>query len=81
MASRPYLAVYDYGTGGVWACIVADSPKAIASRYPELTVFVDPPPWWNALDEQGVTTHDLEMLHETWPAGLELMPQRMPRAR
>lgn len=40
---RPYLAVDDYGMGGVWMYIDARSPEEIEGLYPELTVFPDPP--------------------------------------
>ena len=40
---HPYLAVDDYGMGGIWMCIDARSPEEIERLYPELTVFPDPP--------------------------------------
>lgn len=40
-----YLAVYDYGMGGIWAFIFAESPQQIVERYPELKVVSESPAW------------------------------------
>src|SRR5260370_4154646 len=40
-----FLAVYDYGTGGVWVYLLADSAAQIHERYPELRVVSDRPDW------------------------------------
>jgi hypothetical protein len=45
-----YLAVYDYGMGGVWVVVSADSADAVTDKYPELEVFEERPAWLN--DEQ-----------------------------
>jgi len=42
---RPYLVLYDYGMGGLWAYVVAVSPAEIVDRFPELTVFESRPEW------------------------------------
>jgi hypothetical protein len=42
---RPFLTVYDYGMGGVWRVLLAESEAEIAAKYPELTVIVEQPPW------------------------------------
>lgn len=42
--SRPtFWVLYDYGQGGLWAIIHADSAEQIRARYPQLQVFGDPP--------------------------------------
>ena len=45
-----YLACYDYGTGGVWVYLVADSAAQIRERFPELQLVTDRPGWLT--DEQ-----------------------------
>lgn len=44
---RPYLVCYDYGMGGLRWWITAPSAEAIRKRYREVSVFKQPPPWWN----------------------------------
>ena len=39
--------MYDYGTGGVWVVISADSADGITERYPELQVIEERPAWLN----------------------------------
>lgn len=39
MEKREFLAVDDYGTGGLWFKIKAHSAVDIRARYPQLTVF------------------------------------------
>jgi hypothetical protein len=42
---RPFLVVYDYGTGGLWGVLMAPSKAAIEERYPELGIVNEPPHW------------------------------------
>jgi hypothetical protein len=42
---KRYLVVYDYGKGGVWAYVEADSAREIQKKFPELTVVQEPPSW------------------------------------
>ena len=55
---RPYLVVYDYGTGGLWAYIWAESEEQITSR---LDVEVVPePPAWLIGQKPGIFTLDID---------------------
>lgn len=45
-----FLAVYDYGTGGVWAVVAAESKDEIVEKYPVLTIFDERPSWMTAED-------------------------------
>jgi hypothetical protein len=49
---KPYLAVYDYGQGGVWAVIYARTKEGILRKYPALQVFDARPAW--------MTEHEFE---------------------
>jgi hypothetical protein len=42
---QSYLAVSDYGQGGVWVVIDARSEEETAAAYPELKVVHDRPSW------------------------------------
>jgi len=44
----PFLTAFDYGQGGLWAFVIADSADAIRQEYPELEVIPVPPPWMDA---------------------------------
>jgi hypothetical protein len=40
-----YLVAYDYGQGGRWALVMAQSAREILDRFPELVVVEDRPGW------------------------------------
>lgn len=43
MPAKSFFVLYDYGQGGLWAVIRAQSPEQVQRRYPELEVFEHPP--------------------------------------
>ena len=45
---REFLACYDYGSGGLWWWIEAESVDAIHAAYCDLTVFETVPDWWES---------------------------------
>lgn len=52
MKDRPHFWVlYDYGPGGLWTILRADSAQQIRARYPQLQVFDAPPEY---LDGEAV---------------------------
>lgn len=40
-----YLVNYDYGMGGAWAFLMAESEADIETRFPELTIVRETPTW------------------------------------
>ena len=42
---QPFLTVYDYGGGGVWAIVSSPDKKSIQRKYPILDVFDERPSW------------------------------------
>ena len=44
-ATKDFLIVHDYGTGGVWGIVRARSAQEILARYPELSVESERPAW------------------------------------
>ena len=40
-----HLTVYNYGTGGAWAYLLADPPAQINQRFPELQIVNERPGW------------------------------------
>jgi hypothetical protein len=77
MAFGAYLVCYDYGQGGVWAMIRAESPDSINASYPELTVFESPPDWMSGdeLDRIRATT-TLDVTDERHPFLAALLKAR-----
>jgi hypothetical protein len=64
-SKQAYLAVYDYGMGGVWVLIDARNPDEIESAYPELKVIHDRPSWldaeqWRQIDRDAHFDIDAE---------------------
>ena len=49
-----FLVVYDYGQGGVWAIVRAESPADVRALFPELTLVTDRPSWMS--DQEGEVT-------------------------
>jgi hypothetical protein len=47
---RPYLVSYDYGQGGVWAYILAESTQLIRRSFPLLEIFREAPEWMTSGD-------------------------------
>jgi hypothetical protein len=43
-----FLVANDYGTGAVWASVLAHSAEEIAEKYPSLKIVAQPPPWLNS---------------------------------
>lgn len=54
-----FLVVYDYGQGGVWAYVLADSRADILACYPELTVVEGPPSWMSDELKASLRTYRL----------------------
>jgi DNA-binding CsgD family transcriptional regulator len=52
--TRRYLALYDYGSGGVWLYVLGDSRRQIAALFPELEVFAEPPSWMSPEELQRI---------------------------
>jgi hypothetical protein len=42
---QDFLVVYDYGMGGAWAVLRADSPEQVRERFPELQIVTQRPAW------------------------------------
>ena len=53
-SSREFLVCHDYGTGGLWWWIEAESADAINAMFKGVEVFHEPPDWWNEDKVPGV---------------------------
>ena len=43
MQRKEFFVLYDYGKGGLWAIVRADTVEQVRRRYPQLQVFEDRP--------------------------------------
>ncbi|MEW8036129.1 MAG: hypothetical protein AB2588_16825 [Candidatus Thiodiazotropha sp.] len=43
--SKPYFFVDDYGQGGIWVVVVAESPEQVVAVYPGLSHVQHKPEW------------------------------------
>ena len=48
---KGFLAVYDYGQGGVWLVLEAPSLAGAQAAFPQLKVFETRPEWMSETDE------------------------------
>lgn len=51
METQSFLACYDYGQGGLWLLLEAESYALAQATYPELVVFEARPDWMDANKE------------------------------
>lgn len=68
-----FLVVYDYGTGGAWAYLLADTAAQIRDRFPELRVVNERPGWLTEEEEQhlrGRMTIDIDDVGNQFLAAL-----------
>ncbi len=49
-----HLVCYDYGTGGVWLYLQAESAEQITDRFPEFIVIIERPPWLDEDEEREI---------------------------
>lgn len=56
LVKSKYLVLYDYGQGGVWAYLLAESADAIRREFPALRVYEEPPGWMKPEDLEKLNT-------------------------
>lgn len=82
MNRSEFLVLYDYGQGGLWALVRADSANQVRQRFPEVRVFDERPTIVSdemlgviraagAVDIDGPMTGWLAELESERPAGTE----------
>jgi hypothetical protein len=45
LVKHAYLTVYDYGTGGIWVYIRAETPDQITAKFRDVVVYETKPDW------------------------------------
>lgn len=54
MSKREFLVASDYGMGGSWAFLLAESEEEVRARFPELTIVTKRPQWMDDAEEQNL---------------------------
>ena len=60
MKKTRYLICHDYGQGGLWCYVCAESPQLIEDKFRDIKVFTEKPMWWTAEDQTGLSTYDID---------------------
>jgi hypothetical protein len=68
---QAFLTLHDYGTGGLWAYMRADSPEQIRARFRDLEVLAEAPAFMDEeqlkqIEADGV--YDVETFEQHRPA-------------
>lgn len=65
---QEFLVAFDYGQGGLWAFMTADSEDQIRARYPGLVIVTDRPDWLHGeLERRLRETASLDVDDESDP--------------
>lgn len=56
---KRYLVCHDYGQGGSWAYVNADSPEEITREF-DVEVVSSPPPWLSVEAQSRLKTYDVD---------------------
>ena len=54
-----YLVLHDYGQGGLWAFVNAESPQEIEAAFRDLRVVTDTPAWLTPEEQEKLRTYDI----------------------
>ena len=57
---KRYLVSQDYGQGGLWTYLYAESPEEIAAKYRDLEVIVAPPAWLTSELQAKLKKYDVD---------------------
>jgi hypothetical protein len=61
---RQLVVIDDYGTGGIWGIIAAESAEAISRRYPQLRVITIGDPDWVTPEKYSEIVNEWIKPHE-----------------
>ena len=61
---KPYLVLHNYGQGGLWAYVRAESPADIEAAFRDLEVIDTPPSWLTVEEQRNLQIYDIDQ-----PAG------------
>jgi hypothetical protein len=56
VSKQPILVCHDYGTGGVWAVVLANSAAEVKRKYPWLATFEERPQWLSQEEYEAIAS-------------------------
>lgn len=68
MDRQGFFAMYDYGQGGLWVILAAESAEQIRSKYPTLQVFEGEPPMLDSAAIASIRRAGIQDINDP-PAG------------
>ncbi len=80
-AKHPFLTVYDYGAGGVWAVMCSPDKKSIQRKYPILDVFDERPRWMSDDLYAKIAERTLYDIDDEAAGVLQFMLEEIQRSR
>jgi hypothetical protein len=76
---QPFLTVYDYAGGGVWAVVRSPDKTSIQRKYPILDVFDERPPWMSEEHYAGIVERNLYDIDDEPASVLQFMLEEIQR--
>ena len=76
MTRSSFLTLYDYGHGGIWTIVRADSEDEIREAYPELEVMPRPPPWMTSDHLKLIRTVDFRDAEDPFLSSIRIKSGR-----
>lgn len=67
---KSFLVAYDFGTGGLWAILNAESKDQITKRFPDLTILEQRPDSMSEADYGRITAQETYSLGGALPQWL-----------
>ncbi len=78
-SKQPFLAVYEYGAGGVWAIVRSPDKRSIERKYPVLDVLDQRPLWMSDDHYAQIAERNLYDIDDEPAAVLQFMLEEIQR--
>jgi hypothetical protein len=79
VAKQPFLTVYDYGVGAVWAVVLSPDKRSVQRKFPILDVFDEQPLWMSDHDYAAIVERNLYDIDDEPAAVLQFMLEEIQR--
>jgi hypothetical protein len=76
---QPFLTVYDYGVGAVWAVVLSPDKSSVQRKYPILDVFDEQPLWMSDDDYAAIVDRNFYDIEDEPASVLQFMLEEIQR--